>query len=889
MVIDTHDRDRSRVATGANLCRSKLQPGAAASRGRCPPATAGMGRLACVLTIFCLCAGFEWPGRLSRLIYVSAHGAAAERREAVQLLGQYPASAVRDALLLALEDDELDVRLSAADALGHVRAAEAVSALIDWLDDKNEELRGVAVQALGEIGDARALPGLTRALSDSVARVRLRAVAAIAQQPASDALPRLLTSLDDADSSVRQRAALACAEFADPAAFAALANHVSDESPDVRAAVLRAVGQLRDPRGLPLLTQALRDTDDNVRLTAIAALGDSANPAAVASLQSSVTAANDPRAARTALAALGRIDEPRAEAALLQALAQPELGHAAASALVERARRSLGEHAPPGDAAGKPAVQPVAALAKLLNDSTAAPQVTLIADTLSELAPLLSIDVAKQPLLAALAEGRGDTTSLTRALSLTAAPEVLDVLLERLARADAPTLDAVLDALAAYFAAGLRDGRACEPLLARLASAKGPVRSKLVRLIGATGAVRALPALIAALPSAAAPEELAIVEAIGRLDTAGTARAALLPLLDAGDANVRLASARALAAGADAALAKQLLAELGADAHADRGATIAALGGSLAHLLRNATLDAELRTQAVSELAALSGDADEAVGLRALEALRELHDQRAVAFIAKLLRSASARRRGAAVVALGDFPHEDTRRLLRFVMQHDGPRVAVAAALSLGEVGDQRDAAALLHSAQRGSWPLPAAAAFGLVRMAQRGVSKKHSLARLFCALAGSRDSYVRANVAVGMRTLGAEPCGSVADALTWLEPGQDSVLRVATASWFHALAAVEHGDPAYARALQSCANDREPRVAEACRATAASAPTERARLELSAFALDGQTPLRDQLVALRLSDASVFIGYTDMNGEVALPSAPRGPAVLQDPADAVP
>ena len=164
-----------------------------------------------------------------------------------------------------------------------------------------------------------------------------------------------------------------------------------------------------------------------------------------------------------------------------------------------------------------------------------------------------------------------------------------------------------------------------------------------------------VPALVAALPAAALPEQLAIVEAIPRLDSS-TARPALLPLLDAADANLRLASARALAASADAGFAKQLLAELSAAAHPDRGATIVALGGSLAHLMRSSTLDAELRTEAtdVGALAALSGDPDEAVEhLRALEALRELHDQRAVAFaIAQafaLAFSATARsRRGRA-------------------------------------------------------------------------------------------------------------------------------------------------------------------------------------------------------------------------------------------------
>jgi HEAT repeat protein len=866
-------------------CRAALQLSAATLLTAPAGARRGLRfgqRSACLLAILCLCAGFEWPGRLSGLIYVSAHGPTSERREAVQLLGQYPADAASDALLLALEDDELEVRLAAAEALGRVRAGSAVSALMGWLDDKNQELRAVAVRALGEIRDPRALPGLTRALSDSVARVRLDAVEAIAKQTANEAMPGLLSSLDDSDSSVRRSAALACGTFADPAAFASLANHARDESAAVRAAVLRALGRLRDARALPLLTQGLRDGEESVRLAAGAALGDSGSPAAVAPLRANLASASDARTGRTALAALGRIDDPKAEAALIDALAQPELGRAAASALVERARRTSAR------SGAQPVMQPVAALAKLLTSNTAAPQATLIADTLSELSPWLPIAPAKQPLLAALAEGRGDASSLTRALSLTAAPELLDVLLERLALADQAALDPILDALANYFDAGLADGRACEPLLARLATSRGPARLKLVRLIGLTGAVRALPALVAALPSAELPEQLAIVDALGRLDS-GDARAALLPLLHASDERLRLAAARALATGADAALAQQLLATLRGAEQIDRSAVVVALGGSLAQLAHRSQLEPELRAQAVAQLAALSADPDEALSLRALDALRELHDQRAVASIARLLRTPSARRRAAAAFALGDFPHEDTRRLLRFILQHDGPRVSVAAALALGEVGDQRDANALLHSAQRGTWPLPAAATFGLVRMAQRGVTKKHSLSHVLCALASSRDSYVRANVAVGMNALGAEPCGSPLEPLEWLKPDQDEVLRVAAAGWVRALSASEHANPAYAAALIACATDLEPRVAHACTAAASPASLDRPRLALFAFAPDQQTLLRDRLIALRLADASVFVGYSDTNGAVALPAAPSGAVVLEDPADAAP
>jgi hypothetical protein len=171
--------------------------------------------------------------------------------------------------------------------------------------------------------------------------------------------------------------------------------------------------------------------------------------------------------------------------------------------------------------------------------------------------------------------------------------------------------------------------------------------------------------------------------------------------------------------------------------------------------------------------------------------------------------------------------------------------------------------------------------------MAQRGVSKKHSLGRLLCQLAASTDPYVRANVAAGMNALAAEPCEH-ADPLPWLGADQPQVLRVAAAAWTRTLAAGENRDPSFERARLACAADLDPRVAAACR-TDAPAETRRAARRLLAIGRDGQSMLSDRLVALRLADRSVFVGYSDVNGDVALPAAISGEVILEDPADSAP
>jgi hypothetical protein len=174
------------------------------------------------------------------------------------------------------------------------------------------------------------------------------------------------------------------------------------------------------------------------------------------------------------------------------------------------------------------------------------------------------------------------------------------------------------------------------------------------------------------------------------------------------------------------------------------------------------------------------------------------------------------------------------------------------------------------------------------VRLTQRGVTKRHSMQRLLCDLAHARDVYVRANVAAGLASLAAPSCDDVSSPLAWLDPSHGAPVRAAAARWAQALRATPGGiDEATQRALAECTADPDPMLAASCQLPAPTPPPSAQRLDLEAYANDAQTPLAERLVALRLPDASVFVGYTDPNGHLTLPAAASGALLLEDAADA--
>src|SRR6185312_16061562 len=179
-------------------------------------------------------------------------------------------------------------------------------------------------------------------------------------------------------------------------------------------------------------------------------------------------------------------------------------------------------------------------------------------------------------------------------------------------------------------------------------------------------------------------------------------------------------------------------------------------------------------------------------------------------------------------------------------------------------------------------------------RITQRAPTRKHSLERSLCRFAQQRDSYVVANSASALAALGAGACGEPQlDPGMLLERSLPSALRVAAATWLRAANAADpaaraepqqRDERASAELLASCADDRDPAVASAC-----SEPQDNAEVPgrtLLKLSDEDRTPLRGRIVALRLPNASIYIGRTDNAGLLLLPRAVHGEIVLEDPAD---
>jgi hypothetical protein len=504
----------------------------------------------------------------------------------------------------------------------------------------------------------------------------------------------------------------------------------------------------------------------------------------------------------------------------------------------------------------------------------------LLAQGLHELAPFADMRGAEPQLLSALRSGQVEPVLLTRALLALHSNELAAGLLERLRAADETSAAPLLNALELALRAGVGAQAAGPVLTGRLATTSPTLRPRLMGLLTLArtdGPWRAS-------ASASSSELQALADLLGSLPATSERREQLLGLLAAKNTVVREHAALALARSADAATLQALFGRLTRPAATHESLLLHALAGALLSMNGGAGLPTQLRTtlfDRISGVDLLSPQPE--IAASALIALRAFADPRTALRIAQLLRTGSASLRSAALLALGDFELKDTRRLLRSALQNESPRNLVNAAVALAEVGTEHDAEALARVAEHGTWPLPAAATYAVARIAQRGVTKKHTLERVLCRMGRLPNVYVRANVAAGLAALAAPTCDGQIAPQHWLDASMPSALRTAAAYWLRASNGAERAAP-----LAQCANDPDPSVARACRDELPSR-TPRQELLLQALAGDSSKPQRERMVALRFADGSVFIGPSDANGQLLLRHAPVGPIELEDPADAEP
>ncbi|HUJ60792.1 MAG TPA: HEAT repeat domain-containing protein [Kofleriaceae bacterium] len=171
------------------------------------------------------------------------------------------------------------LRLAAIDALGEIGKPEAARALVDVLREGPTELHRAAATALSYIADPATIPALIAQAQSDRGPTRdeiVRALGATLRGHPDPAARRLLRALtDDANLKVGVAAICGLAAAGDVADDAPLLRTLVDQAAtDRRRAAAWALGELHDPGGWDPLARAMSAKDDRVVGDAAWALGE---------------------------------------------------------------------------------------------------------------------------------------------------------------------------------------------------------------------------------------------------------------------------------------------------------------------------------------------------------------------------------------------------------------------------------------------------------------------------------------------------------------------------------------------------------------------------------------------------------------------------------------
>ena len=194
-----------------------------------------------------------------------------QREQAAELLGVVRAPRSVDALVAALDDPELDVRMRAAAALGELGGERARAALIGALTEENRWSSIRVANLLAGMGP-EVVADLLEAFDGMGRGARLAAIDVIARVGDGETGPFFANLLAAPDADIRARAAAALGRIGYRPAADRLIMKLQDPAWPVRAMAAKALGALGIQAAIPGLQRALRDREWWVRANSAQAL-----------------------------------------------------------------------------------------------------------------------------------------------------------------------------------------------------------------------------------------------------------------------------------------------------------------------------------------------------------------------------------------------------------------------------------------------------------------------------------------------------------------------------------------------------------------------------------------------------------------------------------------
>jgi HEAT repeat protein len=212
---------------------------------------------------------------LSHLIFAFNDQSFNVRKYAVGAVKKLGTPEAIEALIHALSHKNQDVRLYAAWGLARLGYSQGMENLISILNNKNEDspLRDSAAKALGEIVCQEAVPPLIECLQDEYSLVRRDAAEALGKIGSVEAVQPLIERLGDEEWNVRSNAAEALGKIGSEQAVPPLIECLQDEYSLVRRDAAEALGKIGSVEAVQLLIERLGDENSNIRSNAAEALG----------------------------------------------------------------------------------------------------------------------------------------------------------------------------------------------------------------------------------------------------------------------------------------------------------------------------------------------------------------------------------------------------------------------------------------------------------------------------------------------------------------------------------------------------------------------------------------------------------------------------------------
>ena len=269
---------------------------------------------------------------------VSNDPSAQVRAAAAWALGEIGSDEAVEPLMKALQDQATEVRNNAAWGLGEIESERSVGALeTALLNDTSTDVRQKAAWALGEIESPQSIAALTSALKDGDSQVRMYATWALGEIESVDTVPALTIALKDENREVRRNAARALGEIESPSSTSSLIEATDDPDHEVRASVAWALGEIGSDEATPALIRLLEDDNENVRQLAVRALGEIESESSVNPLGKTLSTDASPRVRAAAAQALSEFESPNAVPYLKKALSDSDVN------VQRRVARALGE------------------------------------------------------------------------------------------------------------------------------------------------------------------------------------------------------------------------------------------------------------------------------------------------------------------------------------------------------------------------------------------------------------------------------------------------------------------------------------------------------------------------------------------------------------------